>query len=109
MTKFISPVEVAHSPPVLAVLALLSHLVLHRGEWDNRFHIWFGIWFLGFGGIAMSEYAQGPQSHSISSVLKTTTTAAVLYHGVLSTSILAHRVLFHRLRKVMALPLSMLA
>ncbi|KAL1595502.1 hypothetical protein SLS59_008138 [Nothophoma quercina] len=35
MAKLVNPVEVAHSPPVLAFLGLFTHLVLHRDEWDN--------------------------------------------------------------------------
>lgn len=100
MTKLVNPVEIANSPPVLAFLGLFTHLVLHRDEWDNNINTFLWIWMLGFGGIATAEYIQGPRVNSIGTVVKVTTTAAAIYFGTLSASILAHRVLFHRLRKV---------
>lgn len=39
MAKLVNPVEVAHSPPVLAFLGLFTHLVLHRDEWDNDINV----------------------------------------------------------------------
>lgn len=99
MAKLTSSAQVARSPPVLAVLALLTHLILHQSEWDNHFHIWIVIWLLSFGSVATVECIQDPRVHSIGSVVKVTTTAVVWYFGVLTASTLTHRVLFHRLRK----------
>lgn len=103
MAKLMSSIQVTRSPPVLAVLALLTHLILHQSEWDNHLHIWIVIWLLGLGSIATVECIQDPRFHSISTVVKVTTTAAVWYFGVLTASTLTHRVLFHRLRKVISL------
>lgn len=103
MAKLMSSIQVARSPPVLAVLALLTHLILHQSEWDNHLHIWIVIWLLSFGSVATVECIQDPRVHSIGSVVKVTITAVVWYFGVLTASTLTHRVLFHRLRKVAAL------
>lgn len=100
MARLVNPVEIAHSPPVLAVLSLFTHLILHRDEWDTRMTSWLTAWILGFSGLAAAEYLQDPRASSVGAVAKVTATAAAIYFGVLSISILAHRVLFHRLRKV---------
>lgn len=62
----------------------------------------FWIWLFGFGSVATVEYIQDPQANSITAVAKVTTVAAAIYFGVLSASILVHRVFFHRLRKVVS-------
>ncbi|KAJ8111353.1 hypothetical protein OPT61_g6036 [Boeremia exigua] len=100
MAKLVNPVEIAHSPPVLAFLALSTHLVLHRDEWDNNINIFLWTWTIGFGGIATAEYLQDPRANSLGAVARVTTTAAAIYFSVLCTSILVHRVFFHRLRKI---------
>lgn len=102
MAKLTNPVAIAHSPPVLASFGLFTHLILHRDEWDNNMVIWLGIWLSGFGGIAVVEFLQDPRANSIGAVMEATATAAAIYFSVLSMSILAHRVLFHRLRKVLS-------
>ncbi|KAF1929082.1 cytochrome P450 [Didymella exigua CBS 183.55] len=96
MAKLVDPVGIANSPPVLASLGLITHLLLHRDEWDNDMSIWLGAWLFGIAGIAVTEYTR---ANSIGNVVKVTATAAAIYFGVLAASILAHRVLFHRLRK----------
>ncbi|KAH6637784.1 cytochrome P450 [Boeremia exigua] len=100
MAKLVNPVEIAHSPPVLAFLALFTHLVLHRNEWDNHINLFIYAWLLGFGGIATAEYVLDPRANSIGAVVKVTATAAATYFGVLITSILIYRGFFHRLRKI---------
>lgn len=100
MAKLVNPVELAHSPPVLAFLGLFTHLVLHRDEWDNNLNVFLWSWLVGFGGIAAAEYLQGPRANTIGVAIKVTATAAAIYFSTLSVSILAHRVLFHRLRNV---------
>ena len=100
MAKVVNPVQLAHSPPVLAFLGLFTHLILHHDEWDNNINTFLWIWLLGFGGIATAEYFQDPRVNTIGAVFKVTTMAAVIYFGTLTVSILAHRVFFHRLRKV---------
>lgn len=100
MTKLVNAVEIAHSPPVLAFLGLFTHLALHRTEWDNHMVPWLGAWLFGFSGIAVADYIRDPQTNSVGAVMRSTATAVAIYFAVLSTSILAHRVLFHRLRKV---------
>ncbi|KAF3053402.1 hypothetical protein E8E11_001257 [Didymella keratinophila] len=99
MTRLVDPVGIAHSPPVLAILGLTTHLILHRDEWDNNMASWLMAWLFGFSGLTAAEYLQDPQANTVGAALKVAATAAVIYFGVLSTSILAHRVLFHRLRK----------
>ena len=100
MARLVNPVGIAHSPPVLAALGLITHLILHRDEWDNSMASWLVAWFFGFSGLAAAEYLQGSGANSVGAVVKVAATAAAIYFSVLSTSILAHRVLFHRLRKV---------
>jgi hypothetical protein len=100
MAKLVNPVELARSSPVLAFLGLFTHLILHRDEWDNDLNTFIMIWLFGFGGIAIAEYAQDPRINTIGAAVKVTATAAAIYFSTLCMSVLAHRVLFHRLRKV---------
>ncbi|UPX19180.1 Tryprostatin B 6-hydroxylase [Ascochyta rabiei] len=98
MAKLVDLFKVAHSPSVLAFLGLFTHLILHRDEWDNNIVTFLWIWLLGFSGIATVEYIQDPRANTIGAVVKVTATAAGIYFTTLSVSVLAHRVLFHRLR-----------
>jgi hypothetical protein len=100
MAKLANPVELAHSPLVLIFLGLLTHLVLHRDEWDNNMDTFLLIWVFGFGSITAAEFVQDPRISTIGAALKVTATAAAIYFITITVSILAHRVLFHRLRKV---------
>lgn len=88
------------SAPVLALLGLLTHFILRRGEWDTCFHKTLGIWLISFGGIATTEYLRDGQNRSIANAVKVTTVAASIYFGTLITSILIYRGFFHRLRRV---------
>jgi hypothetical protein len=100
MVRLVNPVGIAHSPPVLAALGLITHLILHRDEWDNSMASWLMAWFFGFSGLAAAEYLQDPGASSVGAAVKVAAIDAAIYFAILSTSILAHRVLFHRLRKV---------
>jgi hypothetical protein len=100
MVRLVNPVGIAHSPPVLAAFGLITHLILHRDEWDNIMASWLIAWFFGFSSLAAAEYLQDPRANSVGAAVKVAATAAAIYFGFLSTSILTHRVLFHRLRKV---------
>ncbi|CAO2656425.1 Nn.00g052280.m01.CDS01 [Neocucurbitaria sp. VM-36] len=100
MAQLIRPIEIAHNRLIIALLALVTHYVLHSGEWDNAFHIFLGIWTLAFGGIAAAEYMSDTQAKTIGSVVQVTATAAIIYFGTLTTSILLHRGFFHRLRRI---------
>jgi|TARA_R110002003_G_scaffold68_15_gene6202 hypothetical protein len=100
MAQLIKPDELAHHKPIFALLALATHYVLHKGEWDNKFHLFLGGWMVAFGGLAITEYAYDSRANTIGAALKVTATAAAVYFGVLMTSILLHRGFFHRLRKV---------
>jgi hypothetical protein len=100
MAQSIIPVQLAHSKPFIALLALITHFVLHSAEWDNSLHVFFAIWTAGFGGLAVAEYGYGPQPATINGTLLTATSTAALYFSVLMTSILLHRGFFHRLRTV---------
>jgi hypothetical protein len=88
----------AHNKLVIGLFALVTHSVLHYGEWDNSLLPIFGGWILAFSGIAATAY--DAQTHGLGATLKTTLSAAVLYFGVLTTSILLHRGFLHRLRKI---------
>ncbi|KAH8724657.1 cytochrome P450 [Phaeosphaeriaceae sp. PMI808] len=93
----ISSVQIA---PIFVLLALATHYILHNGEWDNTFHVILAIWTVAFSGLAVTEYMYDPRVNSVNAVLRITATAASLYFGVLTTSILLHRGFFHRLRKI---------
>lgn len=93
-------VDLAHSKPAVAVLALASHYVLANGEWDNTFHLILGTWVLAFTGLTMADYLYGSQAHTLGDALKTSTAAALVYFAVFFASILLHRGFFHRLRNV---------
>jgi hypothetical protein len=100
MPQLVKAMETVRSKPVIALLALTTHYTLHSGEWDNHFHIFLGVWAAAFSGLATAEYVVGMHTSTIGDVLKTTTIAAVVYFGVLVTSILLHRGFYHRLNKV---------
>lgn len=100
MPQLLKAIELSHNRPVIAVLALATHYVLHKGEWDNAFHLFLAIWAVSFGGIAASEYLYGQQAGNTSAAIQVTAIAAVVYFGTLSISILLHRGFFHRLRRV---------
>lgn len=100
MAKYAHMVQLARSKPAAALLALATHYVLHNGEWDNSFHIFLGIWTVGFSGLAVSEYAYNPRPHGIVAAAKASAASAAVYFGVLMASILIHRAFFHRLRNV---------
>ena len=106
MAQIVQPVELAHNKPMIALLALATHYVLHNGEWDNAFHIFLGIWTVAFGGLAAAEYAYDSRGSTISAAVKVTATAAVVYFSVLTASIFLHRGFFHRLRKVCKGPIA---
>jgi fatty-acid desaturase len=84
----------------VALVALATHYVLHNGEWDNKFHIFLGIWTVAFSGLAVVEYTYDPRTNSIVAATKTSATVATVYFTVLTTSILLHRAFFHRLQDV---------
>jgi hypothetical protein len=93
-------VEIAHSKPAVAVLALATHYILHSGEWDNAFHIVLGVWAVAFGGLTVAEYLYSSNVNTLGSAMRASTTVALVYFGVFFTSILLHRGFFHRLRNV---------
>jgi predicted MFS family arabinose efflux permease len=92
--------ELVQSKPLIASLALLTHYVLHSDEWDNSIHIFLGIWGVSFGTIAAIEYVVDPRAQTVGSAIHVTITVAAIYFGSLIASVLLHRGLFHRLRKV---------
>jgi hypothetical protein len=100
MPHLVSAVEFARSKPVVALLALTTHYILHNGEWDNDFHVFLGVWLVAFSGLATAEYASDSRANTIDAVMKTTASAGIVYFSVLVTSILLHRGFFHRLNKV---------
>lgn len=100
MAQFIRPVELAHNKPFFAAIALVTHYILHNGEWDNSFHIFLGLWTLAFGGVATAEYLYDARVKTIGAVISVTAGMAAVYFGTLITSILLHRGFFHRLRRV---------
>ncbi|KAF1837964.1 cytochrome P450 [Decorospora gaudefroyi] len=93
-------VELVRSKPFAASLALVTHYVLHSDEWENSFHVFLGIWTVAFGGIAVLEYVCDSRAQTLGLAIQITATAATIYFGTLATSILLHRVFFHRLRGI---------
>ena len=91
------PVEFARSRTAFAVLGLITHHLFHRYEWDFEAHKLLIIWPVVLASTGAVEWVH---SKSIYTVLETTVTAVVVYFTTLLTSILIHRVFFHRLRKV---------
>jgi hypothetical protein len=100
MMQFLSPVDIVHKRPFIDLLALVTHYILHNGEWDNSLHLFFGVWTAAFGGLTVAEYVYNPQATTIGAALKVATSVAALYFSILTTSILLYRGFFHRLRKV---------
>jgi hypothetical protein len=93
------PVEFVRSKASFALLGLLTHHLFHRYEWDYTAHRLFVIWPVALASIGAVEWAH---SSAIKAALGTTATAGAVYLGTIVTSILIHRVFFHRLRKVCA-------
>jgi hypothetical protein len=91
------PVEFARSRTAFALLGLLTHHLFHRYELDYEAHKLLIAWPVVLASTGAVEWVH---SKAIYTVLETTATAAVVYFGTLLTSILIHRVFFHRLRKV---------
>jgi hypothetical protein len=100
MTPTAQSVQFAYSKPIIILLSLLTHYVLHKGEWDNRFHLFLGIWIVSFGGLAIADYTYNPQSCTIIAALEESAVAAMIYFTVLAISIILHRGFFHRLQMV---------
>jgi hypothetical protein len=100
MAQFFQIVQLARSKPIIALIALATHYVLHNGEWDNTFHIFLGIWTVAFSGLAVTEYTYDPRVNSVIAATKVSATAATVYFTFLTTSVLLHRAFFHRLRNV---------
>ncbi|KAF1920436.1 cytochrome P450 [Ampelomyces quisqualis] len=100
MAPMFHSVQIAHSKPIAALLALATHYVLHIGEWDNEFHVFLGIWTVAFGGLAAAEYMHDPRVTSIGVAVKVSSVTAIVYFSVLTTSIILHRAFFHRLRRI---------
>lgn len=92
--------ELLRSKPFIALLALVTHYIIHSTEWDNSFYLILRTWILAFGGIAATTYLACTSAGAIATTLRITATIASLYFSVLVTSILLHRVFLHRLRKV---------
>lgn len=91
------PVEFVRSKASFALLGLLTHHLFHRHEWDYKAHRLLIIWPVALASIGVVEWVH---SRAIKAALGTTATAGAIYFGTLVTSILIHRVFFHRLRKV---------
>jgi hypothetical protein len=100
MANYAHMAQLARSKPAAALLALATHYVLHNGEWDNSFHVFLGVWTVGFTGLAVSQYAYDPRAHGIIATAKVSAASAAVYFGVLMASIFIHRAFFHRLRNV---------
>lgn len=100
MVRVSQLVELVQSKPIVALLALVTHYVLHSGEWDNAFHIFLGIWAVTFSGIAAAEYLYDERANPIGAVVQVLTTTAGIYFGILITSVLIYRGFFHRLGRV---------
>ncbi|KAH3910676.1 hypothetical protein HBH56_144800 [Parastagonospora nodorum] len=100
MANYAHMAQLARSKPAAALLALATHYVLHNGEWDNSFHVFLGIWTVGFTGLAVSQYAYDPRLHGIIAAAKISAAFAAVYFGVLMASIFIHRAFFHRLRNI---------
>jgi hypothetical protein len=91
--------ELVRSKTLIATIALATHYVLHRSEWDNAFHIVIGVWAIAFGGIATWEYVADTPTKSVGVAIQLTAGTASFYFAILVASILIHRGLLHRLRK----------
>jgi hypothetical protein len=100
MPWLVKSIESARSKPAIASLALITHYILHSGEWDNHFHVVLGVWTVAFSGLATAEFAADGGISSLVGIVETTTNAAMVYFSVLIASILLHRGFYHRLSKV---------
>lgn len=93
-------VDPVSNKTIIALIALITHYIVHRGEWDNNFHIVIGIWVILFGSVACFEYIAATSARNVSIAIQLAARTASLYFAILAASILLHRGLYHRLRKV---------
>ena len=93
-------VDPVSNKTLIALIALITHYIVHRGEWDNAFHIVIGIWVILFGSVACFEYIAATSTRNVSIAIQLAARTASLYFAILVASILLHRGLYHRLRKV---------
>lgn len=101
MAEILSSVDqLVHTIYVPAILGLLSHLVLNKGEWDHKAHILSPIWATAFATVAAVNYLANPLGHSVSGGLAIATRFFAIYFASLVFSILVYRAFFHRLHKV---------
>lgn len=100
MIQLVRADQLAHNKTIFSLLALATHFVLYKGEWDNRFHYFLGLWLVSFGGLATAEYLYDAEAKSVATVAQITASAAAVYFSTLVASILLHRGFFHRLRRV---------
>ena len=92
--------ELLRSKPLIAILALFTHYIAHSAEWESLCYLILRTWALAFGGIAAITYMA---VETLTATIQVTTMIASIYFSVLVTSVLLHRGLFHRLRKVCGL------
>lgn len=93
-------VDPVSNKTLIALIALITHYIVHRGEWDNTFHIVICIWVILFGSVACFEYIAATSARNVSIAIQLAARTASLYFAILVVSILLHRGLYHRLRKV---------
>ncbi|CAN9121715.1 unnamed protein product [Alternaria alternata] len=93
-------VDPVSNKTLIALIALITHYIVHRGEWDNTFHIVIGIWVILFGSVACFEYIAATSARNVSIAIQLAARTASLYFAILVASILLHRGLYHRLRKI---------
>ncbi|KAJ4300727.1 hypothetical protein N0V90_002815 [Kalmusia sp. IMI 367209] len=91
--------DLLRSKTVAAGLGLLTHFITNSGEWDQRAHLMVSGGSLLFGALVAFEYAADPLVGSVVQAFQVVATAAAVYLGTLTASIIIYRTYFHRLRK----------
>ncbi|KAJ4348230.1 uncharacterized protein N0V89_009602 [Didymosphaeria variabile] len=93
--------DLFRSKAVAAALGLLTHFVANSGEWDHHAHLLVSGGPLLFGALVAFEYVADPLVGSYSQAFQVVATAAAVYLGTLTASIIIYRAYFHRLGKVL--------
>jgi hypothetical protein len=92
--------DLLRSKVAAAALGLLTHVITNNGEWDHHTHLLVPGGSLLFVALVAFEYAADPRVFSFFQACQLVGTAAAVYLGTLTASIVIYRTYFHRLRKV---------
>ncbi|KAF2444061.1 cytochrome P450 [Karstenula rhodostoma CBS 690.94] len=91
--------DLLRSKTVAAALGLFTHFITNSGECDHHVHLLVPGGTLLFEALVALEYVADPRVFSLFQAFQVVATAATVYLGTLTASIVIYRAQFHRLRK----------